>query len=76
MGDETAMFPILSSFAFNILSLRHSSANVEKIFSAINLMKTKERNKLNTESITGLLHAKKFIGNSNCYTFPVEKQLL
>lgn len=42
----------------NILSLPHSSANVEPIFSSINLMKTKLRN----QSIVGLLHAKSLIG--------------
>lgn len=39
-------------------------------------MKTKQRNKLSTESIAGLLHTKKLIGNDYCYTFPIDKKML
>lgn len=76
LGDESLMFNILSSFVFNILALPHSSATVERVSSSINSMKTKKRNKLNTESITGLLHTKKYIDNNTCYSFPFDKQLL
>ncbi|CAH0397053.1 unnamed protein product [Chilo suppressalis] len=55
------MFPLLSNFVFNILSLPHSSANVERIFTHINLLKTIQRNRLSTESITSLLHSKRLI---------------
>lgn len=75
-GDGSAMFETLSNFVFDILTFPHSSANVERVFSSINLLKTKQRNKLNTETITGLLHTKKYIGNNSCYSFPVEKKLM
>lgn len=51
------MLPLVSSFVQILMCLPHSSANVERLFSAINLM-TKVRNKLNTKSVTGLLHTK------------------
>lgn len=52
------MFPLLAEFAQNLLTLPHSSANVERLFSAINLMKTNIRNRLSTETLTGLLFTK------------------
>lgn len=74
-GDETHMFPLLSNFIFNILSLPHSSANVERIFSQINLLKTKQRNRLSTESITGLLHTKRIFNAANCYDFEIDSKM-
>lgn len=52
------MFPLLAQFAQNLLTLPHSSANVERLFSVINLMKTKIRNRLHTDTLTGLLYTK------------------
>lgn len=75
-ADNKPMFPLLTKFVFNMLSLPHSSANVERIFSQVNLLKTNQRNKLCTASIVGLLHTKNYIDskNLNCYTvnFPEE----
>lgn len=73
-GDNSAMFPKLSAFVFNILVLPHSSANVERVFSSINLMKTCQRNRLCTRSIIGLLHTKQYIDKNNCYNFPIGKE--
>lgn len=52
------MFPLLAQFVQNLLTLPHSSANVERLFSSINLMKTKIRNRLTTDTLTGLLFTK------------------
>ncbi|XP_072381987.1 uncharacterized protein [Diabrotica undecimpunctata] len=52
-GDGTPTFSHLTSFIFNLLSLPQSSANVERIFSTVNILKTKRRNRLSTETITG-----------------------
>jgi len=38
------------------MTLPHSSACVERIFSCVNLIKTKYRNRLNTHNLIGLLH--------------------
>lgn len=70
-GDGTLMFGKLTSFVFHMLSLPHSSANVERVFSAVNLIKTKNRNRLSTEAIVGLLHTKRYIGDGNCYDFNI-----
>lgn len=75
-GDETPMFPVLSKFMSDLLILPHSSANVERIFSSVNLMKTKQRNRLTTETLSGLLHAKRYMGGSECHDFAINKNLL
>ncbi|KYB26213.1 hypothetical protein TcasGA2_TC033894 [Tribolium castaneum] len=75
-GDGTAMFGTLTDFVFTILGLPHSSANVERIFSAINIMKNKQRNKLAAPSISGLLNTKELIGNQNeCFNFQIDEKL-
>jgi hypothetical protein len=65
-ADTTPVYPLLSKFALNLLSLPHSSANVERIFSQVNLLKTKQRNRLSTSTIVGLLHSKSYI-KSECF---------
>ncbi|XP_050515456.1 uncharacterized protein LOC126890507 [Diabrotica virgifera virgifera] len=77
-GDGTPMFPVLSRFVFNLLVLPHSSANVERVFSDINLMKTDDRNKVSTTSIVGHLHTKNFLKTrkSSCHTVNFPKEIL
>lgn len=62
-GDNSPMFPTISRFVLNLLCLPHSSANVERIFSQVNLLKTKQRNKLSSASIVGLLHSKAYLSS-------------
>lgn len=50
-GDGRPMFPVLSRFVSKLLCLPHSTATVERVFSHINLMKTKTRNSLQTETL-------------------------
>ncbi|CAH2009382.1 unnamed protein product [Acanthoscelides obtectus] len=71
-GDDSFMFPLLSTFAFNMLSLPHSSANVERTFSQVNLMKTTHRNRLSSVSIVGNLHTKNYLKTSNQTCFSVD----
>ena len=40
--DNTLMFPNLAAFMQTLLSLPHSSASVERIFSAVNRIKQKQ----------------------------------
>ncbi|KAL3213093.1 hypothetical protein MRX96_035666 [Rhipicephalus microplus] len=68
-GDGSQEFPLLSAFMKNILCLPHSSAAVERVFSQVNLLKTKQRNRLSTDALCGLLHAKRTLTDSCCYTF-------
>lgn len=63
------MFPNLTCFLKGIFCLPHSSANAERVFSQLNLIKTKNRNKLKTETCNSLLHTKSFLGRQKCYEF-------
>ncbi|CAD7081716.1 unnamed protein product [Hermetia illucens] len=57
IGNEQA-FPNLVKLVFAILSFPHSSANVERVFSQVNLMKTKIRNRLENATIKACLQTK------------------
>lgn len=48
-------FRTLSEFALNILSLPTSNADAERIFSKLNLIKTKQRNKLSNTTTASLI---------------------
>lgn len=59
-----------------LFSLPHSSANVERIFSQMNLSKTKVRNSLKEGTLNGILSSKEVIGSDNsrkksCFEFKV-----
>lgn len=70
-GDDSVMFPLLTVLIKNIMTLPHSTACVERIFSMINLIKTKERNHLNTSNLIGLLHTKRALKDTNCYSMTI-----
>ncbi|XP_061389174.1 uncharacterized protein LOC133324344, partial [Musca vetustissima] len=57
-------FPIITKFVRKIMVLPHSSANVERVFSQVNLNKTKSRNSLNKDSMeVTQYNLKKFLKN-------------
>lgn len=70
-GDDTPLFPLVGKFMKKLLCLPHSSASVERVFSQVNLMKTKVRNSLSTETLNGMLHAKKTFENSGSHNFEI-----
>lgn len=63
VGNEL-VFPRLYKFVTAILSLPHSSATTERIFSSLNLIKTKIRNRLHIQTCDSLLHAKETLYNT------------
>ncbi|XP_050066483.1 uncharacterized protein LOC126555629 [Aphis gossypii] len=70
---------ILANYALIILSLPHSNANCERVFSSVNCLKTKLRSRLNTTTINGVLHAKQNIkssGSNNCVKFTPTDDML
>ncbi|KAF0742047.1 E3 SUMO-protein ligase KIAA1586-like, partial [Aphis craccivora] len=77
-GNGDVMFPFLSKLINFLIILPHSSACVERIFSCINLNKTKVRNRLSTESLIGLLHSKNILNSQqqSCYNFNVDKTMI
>lgn len=75
--DDIGLYTHLSKFFLNVLSLPHSNADCERIFSSINLIKTKLRNSLNIESVKYLLLAKQCVKQSGgCHTFVPTKKMI
>lgn len=72
------MFLELSRIVGGILSIPHSSANVERIFSYQNIIKTKERNRLHVPTVSGLIQTKDLLRSSNscCFSFKIPNNLL
>jgi hypothetical protein len=75
-ADGSEMYGALIQFSLDLLSLPHSSANVERFFSTINLNKTKTRNRLSTDVLAGILHTKALIGKNNCYDITICDNLI
>lgn len=71
--NEINEYPILSTIVERIMIFPHSSATVERIFSSINLNKTKTRNRLSVEMLAGLLHSKKL--GTNLYDVNYEPMI-
>lgn len=55
------------------MCLPHSNADCERVFSTINLIKTKVRNELVTKTTNGLLLAKQRV-SSNCVGYEPSKE--
>ncbi|KAI4467892.1 hat family dimerization domaincontaining protein-related [Holotrichia oblita] len=62
-GNGQPLFKELAEYCLNVLSIPHSNASCERIFSKVNLIKTKLRNKLVTQTINGLLLSSGCVGN-------------
>lgn len=57
-GSGRTAFPTVCDFMKSLLALPHSSADAERLFSAVNLIKTDHRNCLNTSTVSALLFTK------------------
>lgn len=62
-------FPIIRKFITSLLSIPHSNADVERIFSHVNLIKVKQRNKLKVSTLDSLLKVKQGGLFANCVDF-------
>lgn len=70
-GNGIYSFQNLSRFALMAISLPHANAECERVFSAVNLSKTKSRNRIVTSTLKGLLLTKQRVKtqNQNCVKF-------
>lgn len=59
-------FKELGKFALDVLALPFSNASCERIFSKVNLIKTKLRNKLQTDTINGLILTSQHVKAGMC----------
>lgn len=77
--SESQPFKEISRFALDCLVLPHANADCERVFSKVNLTKTRIRNKLATQSIDALLltcDAVKESKSKNCTDFAPSDDML
>lgn len=74
--DGSLKYGHLLKLAKAALILPNSSAASERLFSQVNLNKTKSRNKLNTDSLSGILYSKTLLQNTHCFDFDINSDLL
>ncbi len=67
-------FPTISKLTKSLLSLPHSNAEVERVFSQVVLLKTKVRNKLKSSTLDSLLMTKQSLPCS-CVDFKPESSM-
>ena len=60
-GAGNKMFGTVSKFMRLIMSLPHSSASAERKFSKLKLIKTPHRNKINSRTLTALMHSDRIV---------------
>lgn len=77
-GLGKSKYNLLSDFMVTLTTLPHSSACVERIFSLMNSIKTKQTNALKVETVKSRLLAKQAITreNSTCVSWEPPKQLV
>lgn len=63
----------LSTFVLDLLTLPYSNAEVERVFSVMNLVKSKIRNKINLNSVNSIIHIKYGLKMKNecCNTYKI-----
>jgi len=65
----------LSQLILNILSLPQSNCVCERLFSKVNQIKTKLRNKLMTKTINGLINTSECVKLTTCVKFKPTKNM-
>lgn len=74
--DGKQKFKKLGQFALDILALPHSNVSCERLFSKVNHVKTKSRNKLLPSTLQGILSASECVSQHGCGKFePTQKVL-
>ena len=79
-SDATGENPFsdLADLALTVLTLPHSNADVERIFSHMNIVKSKLRNRLSIKSLNALLTIRYGLrrNGSCCYDYKLPKEVL
>lgn len=76
-GGQTP-FSELVSLAFSVLTLPHSNAEVERIFSQVNIVKNKLRNRLKTDTLSAILSVRFGLRRQHkcCFSYEVPGDIL
>ena len=65
-SDGEARYTVLPEFALAVLSLPHADGDCERIFSNVNRVKTKSRNRLITPTVEGTLLTSQTVKSAGC----------
>lgn len=76
-GNENP-FRELCSLAFTVLSLPHSNAEIERVFSAMNLIKSKLRNRMGLATLNSILMIRSTLKrmNKTCFSYELPSDVL
>lgn len=66
-AEDECILPNISQLAQLCLSLPHSNADVERYFSTVSQIKTRDRNRLNTETVAAITRIKLDLKNENVH---------
>lgn len=68
----------LSDFALSLLVLPHSNAEVERLFSQMNLIKTKLRNRMQLRMLSSILAIRSGLTRQNkcCHDYNIDEKIL
>lgn len=74
----TNCFQDVCEMALNILSLPHSNAEVERLFSQINIVKNKLRNRLHTKSVSAVITVRSGLRRVGkcCYSYELQEEVV
>lgn len=77
-GNNHVKYHLLSKLMCGLLALPHSSACVERVFSMVNIIKTKQANRLQAEAVADRLLAKQAISRhgGECYAWKPSPSLI
>lgn len=78
MSSGVKKFPNLSSLALSLLSLPYSNASIERIFSQMNVVHSKLRNRLSVRSVEAILQIRYglTLQSLNCSTFVPSNEII
>lgn len=78
MSTGAKKFPNLSSLAVSLLSLPYSNASIERIFSQMNVVHSKLRNRLSVRSVEAILQIRYGLAlqSLNCSTFVPSSEMI
>ena len=75
-GTGASQFLTLCTFMGALLCLPHANVDVERVFSSVNLIKTKTRNRLHTETVGALLKVKRKVSKTGgCCNFTPPREV-
>lgn len=77
-GLDEFMLPNLSQVIKAIMTIPHSSAAAERIFSQLTLIKSKQRNRLEVDTCDAIMHTKSLLDLKGdlCYQYEPSSRLI